>query len=137
LRSGANLPADAIYPTTFTDADGQPLNGAHRYTLHFAKGQEPPVEAFWSVTMYDQQSFFVDNPANRYAISSWMPLRRNADGSLDLYIQHDAPSTDREPNWLPASEGNFNLTMRLYWPTSDPPSILDGSWTPPPVTRVP
>jgi hypothetical protein len=127
---GANLPADAVYPSTFTDGTDKPLNGANRYVLHFEKGQEPPVHAFWSVTMYDPQSFFVANPLNRYALSSWMPFKRNADGSLDLYIQKDSPGKDKEANWLPAPAGEFNLTMRMYWPTEKPPSIIDGSWKP-------
>jgi hypothetical protein len=134
---GANLPADAIYPTTFVDADGKALNGANRYTLHFDKGLTPPVNAFWSVTMYDAQSFFVDNPTNRYAISSWMPLRRNRDGSIDLYVQHESPGKDKEVNWLPAAPGDFNVTLRMYWPKDKAPSIIDGSWKPPAVTSAP
>ena len=133
---GANLPADAVYPTAVVDAEGKPLNGANRYVLHFDKGQTPPVNAFWSVTMYDAQSFFVDNPINRYAISSWMPLRKNSDGSFDIYIQHDSPGRGREANWLPAAEGEFSVTMRIYWPKDTPPSIIDGSWKPPAVTKI-
>lgn len=134
---GANLPADAIYPTAFVDADGKALNGANRYSLHFDKGLTPPVNAFWSVTMYDSQSFFVDNPIDRYALSSWMPLKRNEDGSIDVCIQHDSPAKDKEVNWLPAAQGDFNVTLRMYWPRDKSPSIIDGSWKPPPVTRVP
>jgi hypothetical protein len=133
---GANLPADAVYPSAYVDGAGQALSGAHRYVLHFDKGQEPPVRAFWSVTMYDPNSFFVANSINRYAVSSWMPFKRNADGSLDLYIQKDSPGKDKEANWLPAPDGEFNLTMRMYWPTEKPPSIVDGSWKPPGVTLV-
>jgi hypothetical protein len=130
IAFGANLPADAAYPTTFVDADGKPLNGANRYRLHFENGLTPPVKAFWSVTLYDPQSFFVANPLNRFALSSWMPLRRNADGSLDLYIQDDSPGQDLEANWLPAATGDFNITLRTYWPKDRSPSIIDGSWKP-------
>lgn len=136
IAFGANLPADAVYPTTFADVEGRPLRGAHRYTLRFAKGSLPPVEAFWSVTMYDEHSFFVDNAENRYAISSWMPPTEDDDGSITLRIQHDAPAPEHRANWLPAPEGLFNLTLRMYWPSEGPPSILDGSWTPPGVVRV-
>jgi hypothetical protein len=133
---GANLPEDAVYPTTYVDAEGKALNGANRYTLHFDKGLTPPVNAFWSVTMYDAQSFFVDNAINRYAIGSWMPLKRNSDGSIDLYLQQDSPGNDKAANWLPAPAGDFNVTLRMYWPNDKKPSIIDGSWEPPAVTRV-
>ena len=136
IAFGANLPADAVYPTAYVDADGHALNGANRYVLHFDAGQTPPVKAFWSVTMYDADSFFVDNPINRYALSSWMPLQKNADGSIDLRIQHDSPGATLESNWLPAPTGVFNLTLRMYWPNEVAPSITDGSWQPPPVKRV-
>ena len=128
---GANLAADAVYPSAFIDGEAKTLNGANRYVLHFAKGEEPPVRAFWSVTMYDPDSFFVANPINRYAVSSWMPFKRNADGSLDLYIQNESPGKDKEANWLPAPKGEFNVTMRMYWPNDKAPSILDGTWKPP------
>jgi len=128
---GANLPADAVYPSAYVDGEGRALNGANRYVLHFAKGGEPPVRAFGSVTMYDPDSFFVANPINRYAVSSWMPFKRNADGSLDLYIQKDSPGKDKEANWLPAPASDFNLTMRMYWPNDKAPSIVDGTWKPP------
>jgi hypothetical protein len=133
---GANLPEDAVYPTTYVDSDGKALNGANRYTLHFEKELTPPINAFWSLTMYDAQSFFVDNTINRYAISSWMPLKRNSDGSIDLYLQHDSPGEAREANWLPAAAGDFNVTLRMYWPKDKSPSIINGSWKPPAVTRV-
>ncbi len=131
---GANLPADAVYPSAFVDGDGKPLNGANRYVLHFDKGQTPPTNAFWSVTMYNAQSFFVDNPINRYAISAWMPVKYNEDGSLDIYMQRDSPGKDKEANWLPAPEGQFSLTMRIYWPKE---SVIDGTWKPSAVKRVP
>ena len=136
IAFGANLPADAIYPTTFVDIDGKPLNGANRYVLHFDQGQTPPVNAFWSVTLYDSASFFVANAIDRYAISSWMPLKFADDGSLDIRIQRESPGTGRESNWLPAGEAEFNLTLRMYWPKDAPPSIFDGSWRPPGVRRV-
>jgi hypothetical protein len=136
IAFGANLPADAIYPTAFVDGDGRLLDGANRYILHFDKGRTPPVHAFWSVTAYDADSFFVDNPIHRYAISSWMHLKTGADGSVDLIVQHQSPGKENEVNWLPVPEGHFNLTLRMYWPKDTPPSILDGTWTPPAVKRV-
>jgi hypothetical protein len=136
IALGANLPADSLYPTTFVDGEGKFLDGANRYVLHFDAALTPPVNAFWSVTMYNPQSFFVDNPLNRYAISSWMPLHRNADGSLDICVQHDSPGADKEANWLPAPAGHFNITMRMYWPKDQDPSIIDGSWKPPAVNKV-
>lgn len=134
---GANLAADAVYPSAYTDAEGKPLNGADKYVLHFPKGQEPPVNAFWSVTMYDPNSFFVDNPMNRYAVSSWMPFKREADGSLKLHIQKDSPGKDKESNWLPAPAGEFNVTLRMYWPKDKAPSIIDGTWKPPGIKKAP
>jgi hypothetical protein len=119
---------------TKVDGDGNPLTGANRYVIHFDKGQTPPANAFWSVTLYDMQQFFVANPIDRYAIGDRDKLKFNDDGSLDLFIQHDSPGADKESNWLPAPEGSFNLIMRLYWPKE---SMLDGSWKIPPVSRVP
>lgn len=107
IAFSANLPEDAIYPTRFVDGDGQPLTGANRYTLHFAAGLTPPVNAFGSVTIYDPESFFVENSIQRYAISSLIPLKRNNDGSVDIFIQHDSPGSDNEPNWLPAPTGDL------------------------------
>lgn len=130
---GANLPEDAIYPLNLADDSGKPLNGANQYTLHFAKGETPPVNAFWSVTLYDNEGFQVGNVLNRFAVSSWMPFKSNADGSLDLYFQHESPGKDKEANWLPAPEGAFNLTMRLYGPKAD---ALTGKWNPPAVKRM-
>jgi hypothetical protein len=134
---GANLPQDAVYPSAYVDVDGQALSGAKRYVLRFEPGAEPPVDAFWSVTLYDPQSFFVPNPIGRQAVSSWMPFQRKPDGALELLIQHDSPGKDAESNWLPAPEGEFNVTLRMYWPKSTPPSILDGSWKPPGIRVVP
>jgi hypothetical protein len=98
LGLGANLPEDAIYPQNLGDQAGQPLDGTNRYTLHFEKGATPPVAAFWSITVYDHEGFQVANPLNRFAVSSWMPLRYNPDGSLDLYFQNESPGTDKEVN---------------------------------------
>src|SRR6185437_14200288 len=125
---GANLPEDAIYPINLADDTGRPLDGANKYKLHFDKGDTPPVNAFWSVTLYDNEGFQVGNPLNRFAVSSWMPFRFNADGSLDLYFQSETPGADKEANWLPAPKGPFNLTMRLYAPRSE---ALTGKWNPP------
>jgi hypothetical protein len=133
LGLGANLPEDAIYPLNLGDESGKPLDGANKYVLHFDKGAMPPVGAFWSVTLYDSDGFQVVNPLNRFAVSSWMPLRYNADGSLDLYFQHESPGADRQANWLPAPTGAFNLALRLYAPNSD---ALTGKWNPPPVART-
>jgi hypothetical protein len=129
---GANLPEDAIYPLAVQDADGQPFSGANTYVLHFKKDELPPVDAFWSLTMYDAQGFAVPNPLNRFALGDRDALRFNPDGSLDIYIQHDNPGGDKESNWLPAPEGAMGLTMRLYAPRYE---ALDGSWNPPAVTR--
>jgi hypothetical protein len=137
IAFGANLPADALYPTTFVDNEGKPLDGANRYVLHFGANLTPPVNAFWSVTIYDPQSYFVENSINRYAISSWMPLKRNSDGSLDVYVQHESPGSDKETNWLPVPSGGFNATLRMYWPKAEDPSIIDGSWRPPAITKLP
>jgi hypothetical protein len=137
IALGANLPADAVYPTTYVDAEGKPLNGANHYVLHFDKGKTPPVNAFWSVSMYGPDSFFVENAINRYAISSWMQLQYGSDGSLDIYIQKGSPGKDKESNWLPAPEGDFNLTLRMYWPKDEPISINDGSWVPPGAKKAP
>ncbi len=133
LGLGANLPEDAIYPLNLADGAGKPLNGTDRYTIHFAKGDTPPVRAFWSITLYDADGFQVGNELNRFAVSSWMPFVLNADGSLDLYFQADSPGGDKEANWLPAPETPFNLTMRLYSPESD---ALTGKWNPPPVMKM-
>jgi hypothetical protein len=133
LGLGANLPEDAIYPLNLADDTGKPLDGANKYTIHFDKGATPPVEAFWSITLYDPEGFQVANNLNRFAVSSWMPFAYNPDGSLDLYFQNESPGADKEANWLPAPKGSFNLTMRLYAPKSN---ALTGKWNPPPVTEA-
>jgi hypothetical protein len=132
LGLGANLPEDAVYPLNLADATGKPLDGAAAaYTLHFEKEQIPPVDGFWSVTLYDNDGFQVANSLNRFAVSSWMPFKYDADGSLTLFIQNESPGSERESNWLPAPKGPFNLTMRLYAPKSE---ALTGRWNPPPVS---
>jgi hypothetical protein len=130
---GANLPEDAIYAINLGDESGKPLDGANKYALHFDKGDTPPANAFWSVTLYDAEGFQVANPLNRFNVASWMPLKYNAGGSLDLYFQNESPVADKEANWLPAPKGAFNLLMRLYAPKSE---AHTGKWNPPPVTRV-
>ena len=132
-----NSKAEALYPPYGVDADGQPLDGANRYTLRFAPGQLPPVNAFWSVTMYTlPDSLLNANPINRYLINSTMlpDLVSDPDGGLTLFVQHESPGTDREANWLPAPAGPFQMVMRLYWPRE---AALDGTWTAPPVQREP
>ena len=130
---GANLPEDAIYPLNLGDEAGRPLDGANKYVIHFDKGATPPANAFWSITLYDADGFQTANGLNRFAVSSWMPFRFNADGSLDLYFQNESPGKDKEANWLPAPKSAFNLTMRVYSPKAD---ALTGKWNPPAVTRV-
>ena len=131
---GANLPQDAVYPFTDVDANNEPLDGSQRYVLHFDRGAEPPVKGFWSVTIYDAHFFFVANPINRYQISpNQSPVTRNADGSLDLYIQHVVPSAAKRKNWLPAPSGHFILMLRMYDPDE---AVIDGSWKPPAVTQA-
>lgn len=136
-----NDAVEAMYPMAKNSSDGQPLDGSkHNYTLTFAAGQYPPVNAFWSVTMYDGKTqLLIANPINRYLINSPMlpGLKKNPDGSLTIYIQKDAPAADKKANWLPAPDGPIYLVMRLYWPKVQPPSILppgSGTWQPPPVT---
>ncbi len=136
-----NSAIEAMYPLTRVLPNGEALDGSkHNYTLSFAKGELPPVNAFWSVTMYDGKSqFLIDNPINRYLINSPMlpDMKTNPDGSLTLYIQKDPPGKDKESNWLPAPNGTIYLVIRLYWPKETPPSILpvgEGTWKPPAVT---
>jgi hypothetical protein len=131
---GANQPEDAIYPLNVADADGKPVVAESKYVLHFARGELPPADAFWSLTMYDAEGFQVANPLNRFAIGGRDALKFNSDGSLDLYIQHESPGPDRESNWLPAPKGGkLGLTLRLYAPK---PPALDGRWNPPAVRRA-
>jgi hypothetical protein len=139
-----NSAAEAVYPLSKNDNTGAALDSSkHNYTLTFAKGDLPPVNAFWSVTMYDGKTqLLIENPINRYLINSPMlpGLKKNADGSLTLYIQKDAPPADKKANWLPAPDGPIYMVMRLYWPKETPPSILppgDGTWKPPAITVAP
>ncbi len=133
---GANRIQDAVYPTSLKDAHGNDYSGANKYTVRVPKGQLPPTRGFWSITMYDANYFFVANPINRYSISARQNLTANADGTVDLYIQKDSPGADKEANWLPAPAGKFILMLRMYWPDESPPSIIDGSWTPPAVVKA-
>lgn len=131
---GANQPEDAIYPMCIGDAEGKPLRGENKYVLHFAKSELPPVDAFWSVTMYDEAGFQVANPINRFAIGDRDALKFNADGSLDLYLQSENPGGEKAANWLPAPKsGVLGVTMRLYAPR---PQALDGRWNPPAVKQA-
>ena len=134
----ANLQEDAVYPYTTVDAQGKTLNGANKYTLTFPKGQTPPVNGFWSITMYmiDQGWWFVPNPLNKFTVSLRDKPKFNADGSLTLYFQNQSPGKDKEANWLPAPKGDFIPMIRMYWPKTDDPSVLNGSWTPPSVQKV-
>jgi hypothetical protein len=132
---GGIWPRDVVYPTAFIDGDGKSLDGANRYVLHFDKGQTPPTNVTWSVSMYDPEGYYVPNAINRYDLAPSMPLKFSADGSLDLYIQATSPGADEEENWLPApSTGQFNLTVRIFWPTE---AVLDGSYKLPPIRKVP
>ncbi len=138
-----NSAVEAMYPLTRILPNGEKLDGSkHNYTLTFAKGEYPPVNAFWSVTIYDGKSqFLIDNPIKRYLINSPMlpDMKTNSDGSLTLYIQKDSPGKDKESNWLPAPNDLIYLVMRLYWPKETPPSILPagkGTWNPPGVMLV-
>lgn len=130
---GANRPQDAVYPTSETDGTGKPYDGSKKYVMHIEKGMMPPVNGFWSLTMYDANYFFVANPLNRFTLGSRSKFKENQDGSVDLYIQNEDPGPDKQANWLPAPKGKFVLMLRLYWPKEKAPSILDGSWTIPAV----
>lgn len=133
---GANRPQDAVYPTSTGPDLVQKYSGAKKYVMRFDKGQLPPVNGFWSLTMYDKDYFFVENPLSRYTLSGRNKLKANADGSVDLYLQADSPGKDKESNWLPAPKDEFILMLRLYWPKETPPSILDGSWKVPEVKEA-
>lgn len=133
IALGAELPEDVMSPMNLGDYLGRPLDGRHRYRMHFEKAELPPVDAFWSVTLYDADGFAVPNALNRFVLSSSMPLHYNADGSLDLYFQHDTPGGALESNWLPAPEGPFNVALRLYAPK---PDVRFGKWSPPCVVMV-
>jgi hypothetical protein len=136
LGPGWNRPQDAMYPLSQKDANNDEYNGDHKYVMHFDKGQFPPVKAFWSITLYDPDFFFAPNSINRYELSQRNKFITNPDGSVDMYLQAESPGNAKEANWLPAPKGKFVLVMRLYWPTTTPPSIVDGSWTPPAAKRA-
>lgn len=131
---GANLPEDAVYPNALYDIDGNILNSDFNYKVHFEKDQVPPVNAFWSLTMYNHENFLAENPIGRYAIGDRDKLEYNSDGSLDIYIQRESPGSGKESNWLPApKENTFQLTLRLYWPKQN---VVDRTWMPPTVKKV-
>ncbi len=130
----ANVPQEAVYPKAQADSDGRPLNGANRYVIHFDGGNLPPVNAFWSVTLYNATTYMlVPNPIGRYAIGDRTPgLKYGPDGSLDLYIQRMAPAGN-ESNWLPSSDGDLYLILRMYQPRQE---VLNGTYPIPPVVRA-
>ena len=131
---GANLPEDAIYPLNLGRRSRQAARRREQRTRCIStRAPRRRCNAFWSITLYDADGFQVANVLNRFAVSSWMPFKYNADGSLDLYFQNESPGKDKEANWLPAPKGPFNLTMRLYGPESQ---ALTGKWNPPPVMRA-
>jgi hypothetical protein len=130
---GANQAVDAVYPLAVCDAEGKPFDGANNYVMHFAQNELPPVEAFWSITMYDGEGFQAGNEIDRFAIGDRDALRFNADGSLDIYVQHENPGQDKVANWLPAPLGPLGITMRLYAPKTQ---VLDGRWNPPAIRKV-
>jgi hypothetical protein len=130
---GANPPEDAVYPILLVDSDGDSTRGEQNYVVHFDAGKLPPVDAFWSITMYDGEGYQVANELDRFAIGDRDQLTYNSDGSLDILIQHTNPGPDRQANWLPAPIGPLGITMRLYAPR---PEILDGRWAPPPVRKA-
>jgi hypothetical protein len=130
---GMNPPEEAIYPASVRDADGRPLMANNRYTLRFEKAEVPPVDAFWSLTLYDEEGFQVANPLNRFAIGDRDKLTFGSDGSLEIYVQHERPAPDREANWLPSpAAGQISLVLRLYAPR---PEALNGMWNPPAIRR--
>ena len=131
---GANLRQDAVYPNTALDMEGNLLDASNKYIIHFEKNAIPPVNAFWSLTVYDSRNLLAANPINRFALGDRDNLKYNADGSLNIFIQKENPGVDKESNWLPApEEGNFELTLRLYWPKQE---VLNGEWKPAPVKKV-
>ena len=134
----ANQQDDAVYPYTEVDSTGRKLTGANEYTLTFAKDATPPVNGFWSITMYeiDQGWWFVPNSLNKFTVSPRNNLKSNADGSVTLYFQNASPGAEKEANWLPAPKGEFIPMLRMYWPKENNPSILDGSWKPPAVVKA-
>jgi hypothetical protein len=138
-----NSAEEAVYPLAKYDSTGEPLDGSkHNYMITFAAGELPPVNAFWSITMYDGKTqLLIENPINRYLINSPMlpSMKKNPDGSLTIYIQRKSPGKDKESNWLPAPDGPIYMVMRLYWPKEEPPSVLppgEGTWKPPVIRKA-
>ena len=134
----ANLPAGRCLSVHRSRWRGQKLSGANKYTLTFAKGETPPVDGFWSITMYeiDQGWWFVPNALNKFTVSLRNNPKYNADGSLTLYFQNESPGADKEANWLPAPKGDFIPMLRMYWPKEASPSILNGTWKVPSVVKT-
>jgi hypothetical protein len=134
----ANVQQDAVYPYTTVDSNGETLTGANNYTITFTRGQTPPVDGFWSFTMYmiDKGWWFVPNKLNKFTVSMRDKPVFDEDGSLTLYFQRESPGKDKEANWLPAPEGEFIPMLRMYWPKEKRLSILDGTWMPPQVVKV-
>ncbi len=131
---GANPSEQAVYPLNITDSKGNIPQGGRKYRIHFSKKELPPVDAFWSLTMYDEEGFQTANPINRFAIGDRDEIKYNKDGSLDIYIQHDSPGKEKESNWLPSPKsGNLGMTLRLFAPHQ---SVLDGTWKPPLIEEV-
>src|SRR5262249_36113092 len=130
---GENLPQDAVYPSLSVDSEGRPLDGNNNYVLHFEKGKLPPVNAFWSLTAYDTDGYFIPNAIKRQALGDRSNLVASPDGSTDLYIQATAPGGAKDTNWLPVAKAPFNLLMRLYSPNAE---LIEGRWAPPLVQRV-
>ncbi|MDX1373040.1 MAG: DUF1214 domain-containing protein, partial [Nitrososphaeraceae archaeon] len=127
-------PQEALYPLSQTDSLGNPYNGTNNYVIHFPPGQTPPVDGFWSVTMYNQEKYFYDNPLNRYSVGQYTEgMNSNEDGSIDIYIQNQNPGSDKESNWLPSPADGFYMVLRMYLPAEQ---VLNGTWTPPPVQLV-
>lgn len=130
---GANTPEDAVYPLALTDANGIQYSSENKYIIHMQKDELPPVNAFWSLTMYNDKQFFAANPLNRYTLGDRSDLQFNPDGSLDLYIQKESPGVDKQSNWLPCpATGDFTMNLRLYWPKA---SVLEQNWQPPIVLK--
>lgn len=129
-----NSPNETKYYYQDLDASGVRLNGSNRYTVTFSKDQTPPVNGFWSLTLYNEHHFFNPNDLKRYSLGTKnKDLKYNPDGSLTLYVQADPPPEAQRANWLPAPEGDFSLYVRAYWPKTP---VVDGSWTPPAVLKV-
>lgn len=131
-----NTKEEAMYPAYYVDGNGQPLNGVNKYKLNFAPALLPPVNSFWSITMYDQPaSLLVDNPINRYLLNSTMlsQFKKDDNGEITFYLQNESPGKDNESNWLPAPKGPFSMIMRLYWPKEE---ALNGKWSAPPLIKI-